>query len=120
MSLTDTVDKANDACAVVPLDVNRRRRRLEHLLDLRTQLSQLAAERRAHRLEDALDVFGQQMAVEQALEDEFPGVYAERFAAWSAAEAALAHEPTTLTEGCGICEAIASKAGINLTPPEAA
>lgn len=104
----------------MPLDVNRRRRRLEYLLDLRTQVSQLAAERQAHRLEDALDVFGQQMAVEQAIEDGFSGVYAEQFAAWSATEAARAHEPTTLTEGCGVCEAIASMTGINLTPPEAA
>jgi hypothetical protein len=60
------------------------------------------------------------MAVEQAIEDEFPAEYTDRCPAWAAAEAALDHEPTTLTDGCGICEAIATRSGVNLTPPEAA
>lgn len=102
------------------LDERRRRRRLEHLLDLRSRLAVLAAERRAHDLDDAIDTFGQQLAVESALSEEFPDTYAERLGDWARQDAELDHRPTQLSADCGICQAIATRGGVNLTPPEAA
>lgn len=102
------------------LEERRRRRRLEHLLDVRSRLATLAVERRSHRLDDANDTFGQQLAVESAISDEFPDMYVERLGDWARHEAELEHEPPQMVANCGICQAIASRSGINLTPPEAA
>lgn len=102
------------------LDERRRRRRLEHLLDLRWRLATLAVERRSHGLEDANDTFGQQLAVENALGEEFPDTYIERIGDWARQEAELEHEPPQMSAERGICQAIASRSRVNLTPPEAA
>jgi hypothetical protein len=102
------------------LDQRRRRRRLEHLLDLRTRRAVLAAERRAHNLDDAMDTFGQQLAVESAVSEEFPDTYAERIADWARQDAEREHQPPQMSADCGICQAIATRSGVNLTPPEAA
>ncbi|WP_344192681.1 hypothetical protein [Pedococcus aerophilus] len=102
------------------LDERRRRRRLEHLLDLRWRLATLAVERRSHGLDDANDTFGQQLAVEIALSEEFPDIYVERLGDWARQEAELEHQPPQMSAECGICQAIASRSGVNLTPPEAA
>lgn len=102
------------------LEQRRRRRRLEHLLDLRSRLAVLAAERRAHDLDDAMDTFGQQLAVEAALSEEFPDTYSERIADWARQDAEREHQPPQMSADCGICQAIATRSGVNLTPPEAA
>lgn len=104
----------------IELDAVRRRARLEGLLDIRARLSTLSVERRSHGLEDAMETFGQQMAVEAAIDQEFPEVFAERFGAWVAAEVQLEHDTYRMHPECGICQAIAQRAGINIDPPEAA
>lgn len=104
----------------IELDVARRRARLEGLLDIRSRLSTLSVERRSHGLEDAMETFGQQMAVEAILDQEFPEVFLERLGAWVTAEAQLEHDNDRMHPECGICQAIAQRAGINVEPPEAA
>jgi hypothetical protein len=122
MSQRDTTltDEENDNRQVVRLGSRRSRRRLERLLELRGKLAELSGERRSHALDDALDTFGQQMAVEQAIQDEFPEVFDERFSDWMRRDAELEHEPGVLASTCGICRVIAGRGGVNLTPPEAA
>ena len=122
--MTITTDQ-NDTTSRGPAPVTdlaerRRRRRLEHLLNLRTQLAGLSAERQAHDLDDAADTYGQQLAVENAISEEFPDVYGERFPVWVARDVELEHDGRSLHPGCGICQAVAKHAGLNLTPPEAA
>lgn len=104
----------------IALDVVRRRARLEGLLDVRARLSTLSVERRSHGLEDAMATFSQQMAVESAIDHEYPEVFAERFGAWVEAEVQLEHDAYRMHPECGICQAIAQRSGINIDPPEAA
>jgi hypothetical protein len=120
--MTQTIDPApvGDGATIVPIDALRQRRRLDYLLDLRSTLAVLSAERSAHELDDASETLGQQYAVEHAIDQEFPDVYAARFPAWARYDAELAHSPDRLSRDCGICQAIARTHGVNLTPPEAA
>lgn len=121
MSTTHTPQQPTTPDAATGLlDERRRRRRLEHLLDLRSRLAVLAAERRAHDLDDAIETFGQQLAVESAVSEEFPDTYAERIADWARQDAEREHQPPQMSADCGICQAIATRSGVNLTPPEAA
>jgi hypothetical protein len=105
---------------VTDLAERRSRRRLEHLLNLRAQLAGLSAERRAHDLDDAAETYGQQLAVENAISEEFPDVYEERFPTWVTRDVELEHDAGALHFECGICQAVAKHVGLNLTPPEAA
>ena len=105
---------------VSSLDLHRQRRRLDQLLELRATLSRAAAERRSHRLDDADYLYGLQLHVEQSIRDQSPDTFDERFSDWMAEEAAAEHPVGILTPGCGICQALASDRGLNLTPPEAA
>jgi hypothetical protein len=105
---------------VSSLERHRRRRRLDHLLEVRTALSRSAAERRSHGLDDADFLYGLQLAVEEAIRDQYPDVFDERFSGWTTQEAADEHPVGVLTPGGGICEAVATDRGLNLIPPEAA
>jgi hypothetical protein len=101
-------------------DKRRQRRRLEHLLDVRSGLARTVSEKRSHRLDDAEFLAGIQAAVEATILDEFPAVYHDQFSHWMVQEAADGHPVGVLTPGCSICQAIASERGINLTAPDAA
>lgn len=104
----------------VTADPRERRARLDTLLDVRSRLAMLAAERRSHNLEDAIDTFQEQMHVEATIDREFPGVVDERFADWLDAEARLEHDAGFLHPECGICQVIAQRSGIAFPPPYAA
>lgn len=118
--MTTTQDIPTGRGQLIELDPARRRARLDRLLDIRFRLAAVAAERRSHGLEDAGDTYLQQLAVESTIDDEFPDEYVERFADWVDQECRLSHDPNWLNEECGICQAIAQRAGLNISPPEAA
>ena len=105
---------------VTPIDPMRRRRHLERLLDTRSALAALAAERRSHNLDDAGETFGLLLSVEAELQHEFPDVHEARFPHWVTQDAVLEHPAGTLSPDCGICRTLAVSRQINLTPPEAA
>ena len=109
-----------NAAQVSSLDPWRQRRRIDRLLEVRATLSQAAAERRSHRLDDADYMYGLQLAVEDVIRDQYPETFEERFSRWTADEAASEHPVGVLTPGCGICHAMARDRGLNLTPPGAA
>ena len=100
--------------------MRRRRARLERLLDLRSTLAELNAERSSHRLDDAPEIFGQLLAIEATLSDEYPEVYLRELPRWVEQDARIEHDGSTLQPTCGICRAIAIRSGVNLTAPEAA
>lgn len=90
MSTTDHQSPMSGGFPVVrELDAVRARRRLEHLPDLRARLAALAAERLSHGLDDAMDIYGQQLAVEHAIDQEYPEIHAERFPRWVEQDLAL-------------------------------
>jgi len=121
MTTTHSSHRPLTAGTSIPvLDHQRRQRRLEHLLQLRAQLAALAAERRAHDLDDAAETFGQQIAVEAAISGEFREVYLAELGNWATRDAELDHESARLSPECGICQVVAAQMGVNLTPPEAA
>lgn len=101
-------------------DLRKRRARLDTLLDVRWRLARLATERRSHNLDDAADTFQEQLLVEAAIGHEFPEVVDEKFPSWIESDAALEHDASVLHPECGICEAIARRAGINIVPLDAA
>lgn len=103
-----------------PMDELERRRRRDSLLNTREKLAILAAERHAHRVEDAWDITDQQFAVEAVIGQEFPQVYEEQLADWATLDSRLIHDPNRLSSDCGICQAIARRGGVNIEPPEAA
>lgn len=104
----------------IAVDPRQRRARLDTLLDVRSRLARLAAERRSHNLDDAIDMFLEQMHVEATLDREFPGLVDERFADWLEADARLEHDADFFHPECGICQAIAQRAGLTFPPPFAA
>lgn len=122
MSTIDHLPAVSGGSATVHgLDAVRARRRRDHLLDLRGRLTALAAERLSHGVDDAMETYEQQLAVEYAIVQEFPDVHAERFPTWVQRDLALEHDPDRLQPTCGICQAVARRSGgVNLTPPEAA
>ena len=103
-----------------PGDPRSRRARLDSLLDIRWRMAKLAVERRSHNLDDADDTFREQLLVESTIDWEFPGVVDERFADWLEADVRLEHDAGFLHPECGICQAIAQRAGISFPPPYAA
>ncbi len=96
----------------------RHRAHLDRLLEVRSQLARLVAERRSHRLDDEADVFAQQLAVEAAIRDHDRTAYEERWPHWVEADVLQEHEPTTLVSWCQLCQAVAASSGINLLRPE--
>lgn len=101
-------------------DHRRRRGHLERLLNLRSQLALVSAERQAHGIDDAGLTYGQLLSVENAIREDFPQVYEERLPRWVESDARLEHDGRLLRHDCGVCRAIARHSRINLTPPEAA
>lgn len=118
MQPTDPTPGSNGE--VVVIDAVRRRRQLEHLLDLRAQLAETAAAHAAHDLPDAREIARQQYAVEDSIRDGWPEVHAQRWPDWVAADARATHGAGELVAGCSICTALARRAGVNLEPPDAA
>lgn len=101
-------------------DPRSRRARLDTLLDIRWRMAKLAVERRSHNLDDAIDTFHEQLLVESTIDREFPGVVDEKFGDWIEADARLEHDAGFLHPDCGICQAIAQRAGITFPPQYAA
>lgn len=101
-------------------DLRLRRARLDSLLDVRWRLARLAIERRSHNLDDAVDVFLEQLQVESTIDREFPGVADQKFPDWLDADLSLEHDASVLHPECGICQAIARRAGIVIPPWQAA
>lgn len=93
-------------------DPKSRRARLDLLLDVRWRLARLAVERRSHNLDDAIDVFLDQMHVEGTIDAEFPGVVDERFGDWLEADMSFQHDASVLHPECGICQGMAKRSGI--------
>lgn len=101
-------------------DPKSRRARLDRLLEVRWRLARVAVERRSHNLDDAIDVFMDQMHVEATIDGEFPGVVDEKFTDWLEADTRLQHDASFLHPECGICQGIAHRAGITFPPGYAA
>lgn len=101
-------------------DPQSRRARLDRLLEIRSRLARLAVERRSHNLDDAIDVFMDQMNVEATIDGEFPGVLDEKFTDWLEADTRLQHDASFLHPECGICQGIAHRSGITFPPGYAA
>jgi hypothetical protein len=101
------------------LEIERagKRGRLENLLTLRDGLGVITAERRSHRLGDDRRYEVDQTDVEWMIHEEFPQVYTAMWPTWVDHDHAAEHPPRVLTDGCGICEAIAAATGVNLTRP---
>lgn len=93
--------------AVACIADKKRQKRVEYLLDARSELARIVGEKRSHRTDDAEGVAGVQYAVEAAICDEFPDVFDEQFATWLADDATREHAPGQINSSCSICQTIA-------------
>ena len=94
--------------------------RLTQLLELRDLLGALGAERRSHRLSDAWQVAHELHMVEEEIRERSPAAHAEGFPVWVRRDEQRRHAADALEADCGICQAIAVGAGVNLRQPDAA
>jgi hypothetical protein len=85
----------------------KQRRRVQHLLYTRKRLAQLAAEQRAHGLDDAVELYSLQLEVEQAIFEDFPEVFDQVVWQWAEEEATAEHHPAVTADSCSLCKAIA-------------
>lgn len=86
----------------------RRPRRLVHLLRRREEASRLLSEQWAHALDEDGDAYEQLKAIEETIEDEFPGTAAWLFPDWGLMDVAMQHEPEHPHPLCRVCQAIAA------------
>ncbi len=82
----------------------RRRRRLQHLLEVRDKLAVTVAAHEVHHLDDADEATQLLYAVEATMQREFPALYPRLFDTWLARDAGLAHDGTTQVLECPICQ----------------
>jgi hypothetical protein len=88
---------------IVSLHDRRRRRHLLGLLAQRATFSALTVERQSHDRPDAHDHAQWLAAIEQAIEDGWPQVFADCLPDWVRDEAALLHTPDQHHPDCTIC-----------------
>ena len=88
---------------IISLHDRRRRRHLLGLLAQRAVFAALTVERQSHDRPDAHDHAMWLAAIEQAIEDGWPQVYADSLPDWVRDEAYLLHTPDQHHPDCAIC-----------------
>ena len=85
-------------------DLGRRRtEKVLGLLHLRERLAIAAADYEAHDLEGAVDVFQQQLDIENAIKTHAPDIYDTRWTQWLERDTQLAHTPESPHPECLTC-----------------
>ena len=87
----------------VSLAERRRTRHLSALLAQRARFAAITAEKEAHGVLDAHDHLQWLIAIEQAIEEQWPSLYWDLLPDWAREDASLMHNPPRRHPDCGIC-----------------
>ena len=94
---------SNSSPVVVSLAERRRTRYLAALLGQRSHYAAITAEKSAHDVDDAQQHLQWLIAIEQAIEEQWPQLYSDLLPDWARDDAALMHTPPRRHPDCGIC-----------------
>jgi hypothetical protein len=93
----------SNSSTVASLADRRRARYLAALLAQRAHYAAITAEKDAHDVPDAHDHLQWLLAIEQAIEAQWPQLYSDLLPDWARDDAALMHTPPRRHPDCGIC-----------------
>lgn len=94
---------SNSSPLAVSLAERRRTRYLAALLAQRAHYAAISAEKAAHDVDDAAEHLQWLIAIEQAIEEQWPQLYFDLLPDWARDDAALMHTPPRRHPDCGIC-----------------
>ena len=94
---------SNQSPVAVSLAERRRTRYLAALLAQRAHYAAISAEKAAHNMDDAAEHLQWLIAIEQAIEEQWPALYWDLLPDWAREDASLMHNPPRRHPDCGIC-----------------